>query len=228
MNRERPTVILVMAILNFVFGGLFIVCGLCGILGTLLTGAMFKGMAGASKGASGGGPDPFGEMSKMFDQIPGYYPVQIGTMLLMIVLNIVLIVAGVGLLKMQPWARWTSVGYGAATILLQMMILAYAIFVVQPAMEQWTKDFTAKLGGPGQPPPNMAANSAMSTMGSCFNFVMYTAYPLALMIVMVLPNVGAAFSAPPLPDEPPGGGYGGLPPSGGVPPGSPHVTPRRF
>jgi hypothetical protein len=225
MNRERPTVLLVMAILNFVFGGLFILCGLCGMGSVLFTGALFKGMSSASKGTTGTGPDVFGEMSKVFDTIPGYYPVQITTMLLLIVLNIVLIVAGVGLLQMKPWARWTSLGYGVASIFLQMVILLYAVFVMQPAMEKWTQDFTARMGG--QPTPAMSTNSAISGMGSCFNFILYSAYPVALIIVMLLPAVGAAFSAPPLPpEEPPGGGYGGMPPSPG--PGSPHVAPRRF
>jgi len=226
MNRERPTVLLVMAILNFVFGGLFIICGLCGMGSVLFTGALFKGMSSATKGTTGPGqPDVFGEMSRVFDTIPGYYPVQIGSMLLLIVLNIVLVVAGIGLLQMKPWARWLSVGYGAASIVLQFVIMLYAIFVMQPAMEKWAQDFATRMGG--QPAPGMSANSAMSSMGSCFSFFLYSAYPVALIIVMLLPAVGAAFAAPLLPpEEPPGGGYGGLPPSPG--PGSPHVTPRRF
>lgn len=225
MNRERPTAVLVMAILNFVMGGLGLITFLCCGLGSLLATNLFLDFIGkAAPPPTKGGPDP-SELTKMFDHVPGYYPVMGTHMVLCAGLCILLIAAGVGLLNMQTWARYSSVAASVFFIFLSFINLAYNIAVVQPGLERWQRDFAAKLGGTASPPA-FGPSTTMNVVMAIFGFLLYIAYPVALCVVLFLPKVSAAFAAPLLPpEEPPGGGYGGLPPSG---PSSPHVAPRRF
>src|SRR5262249_7317363 len=68
--------------------------------------------------------------------------------------------------------------------------LFYNIFYVQPGMEKWQQAYFAKMGL-GTPPPS----SPMQNMfGSGFGLIFSIAYPSALLIVMLLPMVGAAFA----------------------------------
>lgn len=224
MNRERPTAVLVMAILNFVMGGLGLITFLCcGLGGLLFTGLMLD-FVGKAAPPSKGGPDP-SELTKMFDYVPGYYPVTIAHSLLCAGLCVLLIVAGIGLLNMRSWARYTSVAVSLTYIFLALVNIIYTVAIVQPGLEKWQRDMMTKVGAPVM--PATSPSSAVNVVAALFGFLINIAYPVALIIVMLLPAVGAAFAAPLLPpEEPPGGGYGGLPPSPG--PGSPHVAPRRF
>src|SRR5262245_39791694 len=106
MQRERPPIILVMAILNFVFGT---VCGglyLCGLGSLAFMNALSNvSMPPGPKGT----PNPLVEISTMYDYIPGFYAVTITYSVVGMILQLALIFAGVGLLYMKPWARWTCV-----------------------------------------------------------------------------------------------------------------------
>src|SRR5262249_14057342 len=91
MTPKRPTAALVMAILNFVFGGLGLFCALCQGGSLALMGNMDSlfGRAGT--------PNP---MADMINQVPGFLPFSIFQHACNLVLSICLIAAGFGLLKM--------------------------------------------------------------------------------------------------------------------------------
>jgi hypothetical protein len=221
MQRERPTIVLVMAILNIVMGSLCSVSQLCTV-GSLAFMSQLGNMP-APPGPQGT-PNPLQEVSKMYDYVPGFYAITISYAALAIILQVVLIFAGVGLLYMRPWARWTSVGYSVAVILLSFAHMIYGIVYVQPGMERWQRDFLAKMSvGPAPPPPPSSPIAGVASAG--VGFVMNIIYPIALLIVMFLPMVGAAFagkrSFPIEPDD-----RRPAPPAG---PADPHITiPRRF
>jgi hypothetical protein len=233
MNRERPTIILVMAILNFVFGAMCSVTQVCG-LGSILLMRSLGSMPAPPTQKGMPMPNPFQEISTMYDYVPGFYVVSTTYAILTIVLHVVLIAAGIGLLSMKPWARWTCVVYSMVTILLVLANTVYTVQYVQPGIEKWQRDFLAKMA-PGAPPPATMGNSPfVGSIGAAFGFIMYVAYPLALLIVMLLPMVGAAFAGKrslpaPYDYDDRGGGPADLPPpdsSSG--PSDPHFTPRRY
>ncbi|HMC66536.1 MAG TPA: hypothetical protein VKI65_16495 [Gemmataceae bacterium] len=187
MNRQRPTVVLVMAILNFVFGGLGFFWVICAGLGLLVVVSLAKN----APPPPGGGRNPLADLSEMFNSIPGFIPYTIIASILGLIVDIVLIVAGIGLLKMKPWARWTCVAYGFYGIVASLGGLVYTLTVVNPAMAQWQQKQAAGAGG------NTGFNNAVSHVSAMLGM----AYAVALLIVMFLPNVSAAFagrvSAPP-------------------------------
>jgi hypothetical protein len=180
MRRDRPTVVLVMAILNFVLGGL----GLCGMLCLAGGIGLFAAAAGNAPPPPPGQPD-FREMVEAFKSVPGYIPFMIASLVVGLVVLIALIVSGFGLLSMRPWARWICIVYGVYAILSALVGLVYNLAVVGPALEEY-----ARQHGPAAADSTGMNNPIMNV----FSTLIGMAYGIALLIVMFLPHVSAAFA----------------------------------
>jgi hypothetical protein len=176
MPRERPTSVLVMAILNFVFGGLGVVCVCCAGISLAL---MF--------GLASGSPE-FAKYSAAIErEIPAYKIIAIASLVISLFLSILLIASGAGLLSMQTWGRWTAVVWAVLSILYSILVLVLTVFVSNPVMERAAKELPG--GGGGQ-----------AVMGEIVGIVEYGViiiYAIALLIVMFLPDVSAAFAGSP-------------------------------
>jgi hypothetical protein len=192
MPAKRPTAVLVMAILNFVFGGGNVLCSLCAGVGIAILALMINqpGMAN----------DPNMRelkevLASMNRDIPLMIPFAIGSAVVGLILSIILIIAGIGLLKLRPWARNLCIFYGVVAILVQIGELLFRILYMGPATEEWQRNFVAHHGQirPQANNPfasNPAANSVLEVAGTIFGM----AYAIALLVVMFLPRVSAAFS----------------------------------
>ncbi len=193
--QQRPTAVTVIAVINFIVGGL-------GLLGLLCGGAalLFLFSVLGNVNPPPGQPNPLKEVQGLFESIPGYIPFIIASSVLGGIWAIVLIVAGVGLLRMRRWARLACLVYAIYTILGTVGSTIYTFAVVIPATEKWQADFEAKLRrkGPGGapaptgPPPtaNMVTNRASAVGGALYGM----AYALVLLVVLNLPHVRAAFA----------------------------------
>src|SRR4051794_9115367 len=100
MPLKRPTIISVIGILNIVFGSLGLVtsvcCGGAGLIATRYMGEIpMPQQAGKAPG-----PNPFAEMSKLND-VPGYLATQVGGIAMAAVTGTLLILSGIGFLKMK-------------------------------------------------------------------------------------------------------------------------------
>ena len=176
MTRRRPTVILVVAICNLIFGGLAVVGLLC--LGALVTFmAALIGFFSFKRGDLL--PPPFTLNYVFFNG---------GLVLFTIAL---LLVSGIGLLRMKPWARWASVISGGIFILMPVGGLVFNIMYFNPAMEQWVR------ANPQQ--QQSAPSPEFNPMISVFSSLPGMAYGLMLLVVMFLPNVSASFAEGRLP-----------------------------
>jgi hypothetical protein len=136
------------------------------------------------------GPNPFAEMQSMFDAVPGFIPYTIVGSIMGGLMAVVLIVAGVGLLRLRPWAWWACIVYSVYTILATIVNTVYTMAVVNPAMQQWAAEHTQPQGAPQMP---MMWGGGMSNAITVFGGLFAVAYPIALLIVMFLPQVRAAF-----------------------------------
>jgi hypothetical protein len=182
-----------MAILNMVFGGLVLACSLCAGIGILLIVAAFNQAAAQ---------DPkIRELKEVIESmtrhIPSMVPFMVGNLLFSAIVNIILIVAGIGLLKMHGWARITSIFCAVATILEQIASLVYRFTVVNPGVEAWQREFLARHPGAAMQENPFAGNAAINSAMEVFGTLVQMAYAIALLIVMLLPTVAAAFRAPP-------------------------------
>jgi hypothetical protein len=189
--RYRPTAVTVIAILNFIIGGLTIVGLVCSGMLLLFAASVLKSVPPPP----GGGPNPMTEMTDLFQSIPGYIPYMIVSAILGVIMAVVLIVAGVGLLKMRLWARRACVVYSVYSILGAIGGFIYTTTVVNPAMERWQANLMARSGLRG-PPPSSAGGDVSAVIGS----VVGMAYGITLLVVLFLPHVSAAFAGKALPE----------------------------
>jgi hypothetical protein len=106
-----------------------------------------------------------------------------------LLLNILLIVSGIGLLSFKEWGRQLGLWVAAAKIVRLVALYGYFILVVVPnvtkALTTMFKDMfeeAAKAAPPGQPVPGAAD---MAQMGTAMG-IMYTAFAIGMMILGVI------------------------------------------
>jgi hypothetical protein len=177
---QRPTSVTVFGILNIVFAVL-------GIFSMLAMMAFFA-MAGTSTN---------NPVIQLIQNNPAYASWMKLSLVLGVPVSVILLAAGIGLLKLKPWARTVSIAYGiyAIVMVLAGMVVNY-IFLLQPMLQQAHQQ---------QGPQAAAAMGGAigGTCGSCFGLI----YPVLLLIFMMRPNVVAAFCPPASTDgQPPAAG----------------------
>jgi hypothetical protein len=198
--QKRPTAVTVIAVINFVLGGL-------NLLGVCCTGGfmgLFVMLARAQPAQ--GQPNPMKDLMDVFVAIPGYVPFLIASTVLGTILAIVLIVAGVGLLRMRGWARMACMVYAVITILATLGNTIYTVAVANPAMQKGMAEWQAKVqkqmqaakgpGAPAAPPPAAPAgmNNVGGTVGALFGALIGIAYSVVLLVVLNLRDVRLAFA----------------------------------
>jgi hypothetical protein len=186
--RHRPTAIVVLAVLNFVFAGLGILSVLCGAILFWVTMAIVTAINMVSVPATGE------QTSAALQSIPGFVPYMIASSLLDTIMALLIAIAGFGLLSMRPWARWLSVVYGIYTILASLFGIIYTLTVINPTIQSWQVELARRQGT--APPPASAGDVTRLALPVCA-----IAYGVALLVVLFLPHVSAAFAGK---DYPPG------------------------
>lgn len=193
MRRQPTTAILIIAILHLVGGGLGLAGTLCGCGSLILTNSIGSMMpAPPTLPARPGQPPPpplpnFNDMMKsMNEQIPGYRAFMIVSLALSLLLDIMLLSGGIGLLKMQSWARWLSLVYAPISILVRIGGAVYQLVWVLPATQALFAKNTAAL-------PAFSSLMTVSSGVGVFVNLVFILYPLAVIIVLLLPSTSAAF-----------------------------------
>jgi hypothetical protein len=194
MRRKRPTAVLVMAILNMVWGGIWVACYLCiGVL-ALFVVAVVNQPGAAAKGDAQKFKEVFGSMSR---EMPGLVALAVGEIVVRFLLAALLIIAGIGLLGVRQWARVASIFYAVATILVMIASLVVTFGYLNPRMEKWQRDFAARHGQVVQQRPE---NPLAQGAGAAVGVVLNVGYSIALLVVLFLPHVSAAFAEGRRPD----------------------------
>jgi len=189
MTRRRPTVILVVAICNLIFGGLAVVGLLC--FGALVT--FMAALIGFFSLQGGSALPP---------QFKLNYAIFNGGLVLLT--GALLLVSGIGLLRMKPWARCASVISGGIFILIPVAGVVYNILYFNPAMEQLRRDVQAQQEKAIQADLDrgMVVNRQLQQSGqepefngmiSLVGLLPVMVYGLMLLVVMFLPDVSASF-----------------------------------
>jgi hypothetical protein len=191
MATTRPTAVTVMAILNIVFASLGMLCYVC--IGIVLL-VLFNNQ---SIFAVAGVPVFTDMWDFMKREVPSYPAVTIGSLILSLVLTTVLLISGIGLLNLRGWARVMAIVYSILTILLQVSSVVYTVAVVNPATRRWQEDFQRRLNLP----PGAGGGGFSNDLSSLIGAVIGVAYAIILLIMMLTPNVSAAFSGRRPPDD---------------------------
>jgi hypothetical protein len=156
--RAKPVSLIVFGILNIVFGAL----GFCGTIGSA---AILFLPAQAMQN---------NPMYEVMQENEGYRMFLAVGSVIGVVMSIVLIVAGIGLIKAANWARLTSIGYAVFTLVYGVIgIVANYIYLVQPMIEQH------------KPNDPQTAGAISGAIGGLFGSAVGLIYPVVLFIFML-------------------------------------------
>jgi hypothetical protein len=103
------------------------------------------------------------------------------------ILSTCLVVGGVGMLRVRPWARILSLAYAAAALLLAAVSQVIAYAVIYPALE---KVVTTEFAGD---PVASAVVYSSRYIGIIFGVVLAAALPVSVLVVLTRKTVKAQF-----------------------------------
>jgi hypothetical protein len=204
-RQQKPAGVMVIAILQIVFGSL-------GLLGPVLyfAGAQ-RAMASwqASMPKAPNQPDFSQEnlQAAMEQRLPGYTAYMNGLNGLALVMCLMMIAGGIGLLQMQPWARWLTVVWAALSIAYTVGNTVFSLTTVVPLMMDIMSEQIQRMQpagpGPGGPGPEVLLSFMRIGMivGAVFALILL-AYPITVLIILLLPSSRAAFRGQPVAAEP--------------------------
>jgi hypothetical protein len=191
MKRERPTSVLVLAILQIVFGSLCFLLTTCGGAFQLASAnKMFKPPPG--QGALK--EDPEEKLEKLMEQkVPVYKSIQVAQLGLGLVLSVALVVSGIGLLKLRPWARTLALAYAVISILETICSIVYELLFAMPVLREFVAGERAR---PGLKAEEKMVFDMMEIVGNFAVFapLIILIFPIVVLIILLRPNVRAAFS----------------------------------
>lgn len=189
----RPKSVTVLGILNIVFGSL-------GILGTIISAVILFAVR-----------FPRGSFQRLMMNSEAYSAFMMISLPLGLLASVLLLVAGIGLLGLKPWARVCSIVYSIYAIVAGIVGVIVTIAVVTgPAMHSAYRYSRAA-----------GAGAVGGAIGGIVGGIIGLAYPIILLIFMCRRNVIDAFQ---------NRGYGQLAgpgPAGRFPP-YPPPPPRQF
>lgn len=194
---QRPTSVTVFGILNIVFALLGFCAIAVSLAGPVIQKAAEQAAADAGQQAN---EDPGQKLQKAIAanqglQLLGQIQAGLGG-----IASIVLLIAGIGLLKMQPFGRTLSIGYAIYDILSKIVFLVINLILMMPVFETVQQEAPGAAGALG----GLLMGSA--ACGLIFTLI----YPIVLLIFMMRSKVRDAIAGTsggddmmPIPDDNP-------------------------
>lgn len=112
------------------------------------------------------------------------------------VIQILFIVAGIGMLRASRWSRGLCIGAASALIAVSIVATGLNYFVVMPqmmeAIDQFMDQAAALGGGPRVEMPGLMM--ASSGVGALFGLVVTCVWPTAAIVLLTRPSAKAYFS----------------------------------
>jgi hypothetical protein len=120
-------------------------------------------------------------------KVPGMRVYEIVSQVVGWVLSIAMIVSGLGLLKMQGWARALAILYAIVSLLHKIVVAVYTLAFLNPASQEALQQISAE---------DRKALEVITNFAFVFaDVVIFVTmiYPIVVLIVMLLPSVARAF-----------------------------------
>jgi hypothetical protein len=177
----RPTIISVIGIVNIVFGSMGLITAVCCIGGGMLITPLLSQMPLPQ----GPGKAPIENPMSKLNAVPGYLAFQVAQVAMGVFTGSLLLISGIGFLKMKRWSRSLTFVYVVVAIVWAVIAMVVQQRVVTPAM----KEFGQKVQeSTGQPNP-VLDNPVFMTIGYAIGMLASFALPVVLFVLMLLPAV---------------------------------------
>jgi hypothetical protein len=202
IRQQRPAAATVLGILHLIFGILSLGFAICGGAMQLAGANPFGAPPGGSPFGKppGGGAGPEEAMTRALQEIPGQKAVTIGQLGIDVVLDVMLIVGGVGLLQMRPFGRTISLVYAILSILNHVFAFAWSVFQYT-AISEALNQLSALPAG-----PIFVTAFRFGFFLALIINLLAIAYPIIVLCFMLSAKLTAAFAGegqpPALPDAP--------------------------
>ena len=186
MPQKRPLAVVVIAVLQLVFG-------------VPALGNYALSLAGADQAvASLGQVNPSGQQrltlldveKHLQENVPGYAAVQRGGDGVETVVALSMIASGIGLLLFRPWGRVLALVYAVVSIVITVAYLGWYLAAVAPAVVAFGREIAATGGQDAQA---MGAAIPVLYIGAPILMSLSAAYPVAVLVVLLRRPVRAAF-----------------------------------
>jgi hypothetical protein len=184
IQKRSHAGVMTIAIMQLVFGILWLPCDLFTLSGANETLAIKMG-----------GSQQAQTQQEMQERIPYFKATTISVTVVDLILSILMIVSGVGLIRMRMWGRTVANGYAILSIIYRLGYTVYYAIVMLPIMNDIMEKQVAKTGGPGAP----AATSiiqASSVVGVIFS-ASIVVYPIIVLVIVNMAGARAALSGIP-------------------------------
>ena len=192
LKPRRPTALVVVAILNLIFGGFWLLCGGAGLAlnesGAAEWLAKFqKNQPGQIKGLS------YGEiMVQVAERVPSFVVVQRIAAIAGLLTSLLLVLSGIGLLRLRAWGRYLGFAYVAVQLPVHIANAVYSMLYVTPVMAKIMDEALAKMPG-GFMRQMMEFSLGLSSSAGVVGIAMTLVYPLLVLMLLLLPSVSQAF-----------------------------------
>jgi hypothetical protein len=195
MPQKRPLAVVVIAVLQLVFGipalgdYALSLAGLEKVVGSL-----------GQVNTQGHQPLTLLDVEKHLEEsVPSYGPAQRALAGVEVVVTLLMIGSGIGLLLFRPWGRLLALVYAVLSILVTLSYLGWYLAVVAPAVVAFGREIAAT---GGQEAEAMGAGIPIIYIGAPILMSLSAAYPLVVLVVLSRRPVRAAFGGETVPEEP--------------------------
>ena len=198
MPQKKPVSVVVIAVLQIVFGAL----GACGALTTLSGLQQSLQSLNQQPQANAPGQPKISQQDvqkKFEEKIPHFDVIQKGEAAVNLVVSLIMLASGIGLLKLQQWGRMLAILYGILSIALHLWAVVFAFAFVMPAFTELTNEMTAQFG---KDAALFAQIIQYSVMAAFVIGALLVIYPIIVLLIMLRPAVRAAFRGQSLASEP--------------------------
>ena len=172
----EPSAIKVFGIMHLVVAAYGLFTGVAGLIATLFMDGFSKVM---TAGSSGSGPSGDAQAEAMVTYMSALKPFTLVTLCFGFVLTVMLIIAGVGLLRSRESGRLMSIRYAWTSIITKLITLVYTFTHVIPI----TKRFSDSMYQ-GMPSGMGDTMSSIMQYSQVFSILVTFTYPVVVLFVM--------------------------------------------
>jgi hypothetical protein len=202
MAVNRPTMVLVVGILQIVFGAMGLMCDLVGGVTLATTGGTGQFNMGGNTPQARRQVEMQQHMERVREEKEPYYKqVAFANLGVSVTLSLMMLLSGIGLVRVEAWGRSLGIGYAVLSLLTKVLTVLYAAAFTVPAMQEVARTLPRQT----QEEQIMATTIGATSYIALGIPLLLAVYPAVILFLLCRPAVVEAFGegaadARPFPD----------------------------